>query len=223
MKLKLTLVLILSILVNSTMLSQELTKRQQRIQQREAKHELGGKENNMFFTLSTGYSNHNQVLITSRIEYSRNFSGNWFWGVTLQENLGVGRATVYDWDGTGKSPYRNTVRQNISITSGMLYYRIPVIKSRLFLRPGIGVGLGIHQLHDHEDNSDLLVDSVLPYFSAELTWILRLSRSIELKFAPTILGIPQSVSVSPMQLGEPTDVYPLVTEIGISIGLGVRF
>lgn len=38
----------------------------------------------------------------------------------------------YDWSGHGSDPYRNTVAQDIYKLDAMAYYRLPVVKSRLF-------------------------------------------------------------------------------------------
>ncbi len=188
-----------------------------------AAERTNAKENYVFVTGSTGFSNHNQLVAIAKIEYSRQIKNNWFWGVTMQNSFGFGRMLTYDYAGMGPDPYRNTVYQYIYTLSGMAYYRLPIVKSRLYLRPGLGLGMGYHQIKDHINNDSRLKDKVLPYLNAELTWLLRVSKHIDLKFSPTLIGIPQSISFSPVKLGAPTDVCPFNIEAGFSLGVGVRF
>ncbi len=185
------------------------------------------KENSIYITGSTGFSTHNQILAIAKIEYNRQIKGNWFWGASLQNSFGLGRFTTYEVeptiDGQYYDPYHNTVFQNIFMASSMTYYRIPIARKWLSLRAGAGLGIGYHHIHDHINNPASLQDKILPYINAELAWIVKLSKHIDLKFAPTIIGVPQSISFSPVELGEPTDVKPIMYDAGFNIGLGVRF
>ncbi len=185
------------------------------------------KENAIYITGSTGFSSHNQILAIAKVEYNRQIKGNWFWGASLQKCFSLGRFTTYDieptLDGGDHNPYRNTVFQNILMANGMAYYRIPIARKWLSLRAGAGFGLGYHHINDHIDNDDRLSDKVLPYLNAELAWVLKVSKRIDLKFAPTLIGIPQSFAFSPVKLGEPTDVYPMIYDAGFNIGFGVKF
>lgn len=187
------------------------------------RHRSVDRENSIILNLSSGISSHNQMLAIAKIEYNRQIVGNWFWGVAVQSNFNMGRRITYDYAGGGSNPYRNTVRQNIFVLSGMAYYRIAVIKNRLFLRPGLGLGAGYHQITNNVDNSDLLHDRVLPYFNAELSWLLRLGQHVYLKFAPALLFAPESFAISPIKLGAPTDVIPFNTDLGVNLGVGIRF
>ncbi len=189
--------------------------------------ESAPKENTIYITGSTGFSSHNQILVITKAEYNRQIKGNWFWGASLQRCGGLGRLTTYEveptTDGEGYNPYHNTVYQDIYMASGMAYYRIPIARKWLSLRAGAGIGLGYHHLKDHIDNDSRLSDKVLPYLNAELAWILRVSNRIDLKLAPTLIGVPQSFSFSPVKLGEPTDVCPMIYDAGFNLGLGFKF
>lgn len=220
---KIVLVLALTIAVANLYAQNSISVKQQRIRTREAKYALDNKENYIFVTLATGFSSHNQMMAVVKIEYSSQIKSNWFWGVTLQNNQGIGRLYTYDVAPGSPSPYQNTLYQNIFTLNGMAYYRIPIVKSRLFLRPGVGFGLGYHQMQDHENSKDGINDKVLPYFNAELSWLLRVSKHVDLKFSPTLLFTPQSFAISPMKLGSPTDVIPYHFDAGLNIGVGVRF
>ena len=156
------------------------------------RHRLASKENNLFVTGASGITAHNQVTVGVKVEYSRQLKGNFYWGVD-----------IYKLD-------------------AMAYYRLPVVKSRLFLRFGAGVGAGYHRILKHVDN-DLDKDRVLPFFNVECAWILRVTKGFELKFSPTILFVPSEFSVSPVELGAPTDVTPWLTDAGFSLTCGWRF
>lgn len=186
------------------------------------RHRLASKENNLFVTGASGITAHNQVTVGVKVEYSRQLKGNFYWGVDFSARWHLGSLMSYDWSGHGSDPYRNTVAQDIYKLDAMAYYRLPVVKSRLFLRFGAGVGAGYHRILKHVDN-DLDKDRVLPFFNVECAWILRVTKGFELKFSPTILFVPSEFSVSPVELGAPTDVTPWLTDAGFSLTCGWRF
>ena len=173
-------------------------------------------------TGASGITAHNQVTVGVKVEYSRQLKGNFYWGVDFSARWHLGSLMSYDWSGHGSDPYRNTVAQDIYKLDAMAYYRLPVVKSRLFLRFGDGVGAGYHRILKHVDN-DLDKDRVLPFFNVECAWILRVTKGFELKFSPTILFVPSEFSVSPVELGAPTDVTPWLTDAGFSLTCGWRF
>lgn len=186
------------------------------------RHRLGAKENGLFVTGASGITAYNQLVAGVKLEYSRQIKGNFYWGTAFSARWHLGSHTNYDWDGFGPSPYRNTVAQDIYKLDAMAYYRLPVVKSRLFLRFGAGVGAGYHRVADDAENP-LEGDKVLPYFNVECAWIVRVTRDFELKFSPTLLLVPSEFSVSPGRLGAPTDVTPWLTDVGFSLTLGWRF
>ena len=173
-------------------------------------------------TGASGITAHNQVTVGVKVEYSRQLKGNFYWGVDFSARWHLGSLMSYDWSGHGSDPYRNTVAQDIYKLDAMAYYRLPVVKSRLFLRFGAGVGAGYHRILKHVDN-DLDKYRVLPFFNVECAWILRVTKGFELKFSPTILFVPSEFSVSPVELGAPTDVTPWLTDAGFSLTCGWRF
>lgn len=191
---------------------------------REERHRLDSKENNLFVTGSTGLTAFNQIVAGVKLEYSRQLKGRFYWGTTFSARWHQGNPVVYDWDGIGCDPYHNTVAQDIFKLDAMAYYRLPVVRSRLFLRFGAGVGVGYHHMtRQADDAKDMDKDKVLPYLNVECAWILRVSKGFELKFSPTILLAPSEFSVSPMQLGAPTDVTPWLMDAGFSLTCGWRF
>lgn len=191
---------------------------------REERHRLDSKEDNLFVTVSTGITAFNQIVAGVKLEYSRQLKGRFYWGATFSTRWHQGHFVDYNWNGIGCSPYRNTVAQDIFKLDAMGYYRLPVVRSRLFLRFGAGAGVGYHHMTRHADDAkDMDKDKVLPYLNVECAWILRVSKDFELKFSPTILFAPSEFSVSPMKLGAPTDVTPWLMDAGFSLTCGWRF
>lgn len=191
---------------------------------REERHRLNSKEDNLFVTVSTGLTAFNQIVAGVKWEYSRQLKRRFYWGATFSTRWHQGNFVDYNWNGIGCSPYRNTVAQDIFKLDAMAYYRLPVVRSRLFLRFGAGVGVGYHHMtRQADDAKDMDKDKVLPYLNVECAWILRVSKGFELKFSPTILLAPSEFSVSPMKLGAPTDVTPWLMDAGFSLTYGWRF
>lgn len=160
---------------------QQIGRGMQKTAARIERHRLASKENNLFVTGASGITAHNQVTVGVKVEYSRQLKGNFYWGVDFSARWHLGSLMSYDWSGHGSDPYRNTVAQDIYKLDAMAYYRLPVVKSRLFLRFGAGVGAGYHRILKHVDN-DLDKDRVLPFFNVECAWILRVTKGFELKF-----------------------------------------
>lgn len=197
----------------------------QRQERRAARHEryrIDTKENNLFFSLASGLTSFDQIVVTLKAEYSRQIRGGLYWGAGLSARLHGFNPTTYDWSGHGPSPYSNTVEQHIYKADGMLFYRFGIISDRLYLRIGAGAGVGYHRIREI-DNESGYDDRVLPYFNVEAAWILRISRRFEMKFSPTIILVPSEFSVSPGRLGAPTDLTPWLTDAGFSLTFGWRF
>lgn len=188
------------------------------------RYRLDSKENNLFVTAASGITAHNQATAGVKVEYSRQLKGNFYWGADFSARWHLGSLMDYDWSGRGPDPYRNTVAQDIYKLDAMAYYQLPVVKGRLFLRFGAGVGAGYHRMiRDVDGEKDMDKDKVLPYFNVECAWILRVTKGFELKFSPSILLAPSEFSVSPVKLGAPTDVTPWLTDAGFSLTCGWRF
>lgn len=196
--------------------------KQERRAERIERLRIEGRENNLFFTVATGLASHNQSVMTFKAEYSRQIRGGLYWGTTFSARLHGFNPTDYDWSGNGSDPYRNTLDQDIYKADGMVYYRFQVVASRLYFRLGAGAGVGYHHIRTIGDRPGY-ADRVLPYFNVEAAWILRLSRSCEMKLSPTIVLVPSEFAVSPVQLGTPTDITPWLTDAGFSLTLGWRF
>ena len=144
------------------------------------RYRLDSKENNLFVTAASGI---NQATAGVKVEYSRQLKGNFYWGADFSARWHLGSLMDYDWSGRGPDPYRNTVAQDIYKLDAMAYYRLPVVKGRLFLRFGAGIGAGYHRMiRDVDGEKDMDKDKVLPYFNVECAWILRVTKGFELKF-----------------------------------------
>ena len=169
-----------------------------------------------------GYiGSHNNIGAYMGLEYDRQLKGNWYWGARLSGTYYLGSPTKYDWDGTGKNPYRNTVDQNIYKADAMIYYRIPIIKDIVKLRAGAGLGLGYHDIFDKDFDG---TDKVIPYLNASLNWIIRCGKHLELALSPALIICPSEFDWSFVQLGGNTDINPWLTNyFGLSLGIGYRF
>lgn len=215
-------ILLLCVSGLTTAYAQDRTARQERIAARVERHQILPKENNVFLTMATGLTGYNQIVATAKVEYSRQIKGNFYWGASFAAHLNLGSPISYDWDGRGPDPYRNTVDQNIYKLNAMVYYRAPVIASRLYFRVGAGVGGGYHRIKSVRGQENL-GDRILPYFNIEAAWILRVTRGFEIKLSPLIIMVPSEFSFSPVKLGTPTDVTPLLSDVGFSLTMGWRF
>ena len=212
----------LAMCIVSALSAQQLPNRQERIAARIERHRIEPKDNNVFLTFASGLTSHNQLVATLKAEYSRQIKGNLYWGASLAARIHASSPTDYDWDGQGLSPYHNTVDQDIYKLDAMVFYRLPVIQSRLYFRVGTGIGAGYHRIRLIDDDYRRR-NRVLPYFNVEAAWILRIAKGFEMKFSPTIAIAPSEFSVSPVKLGAPTDCVPWLTDPGFSLTLGWRF
>lgn len=166
------------------------------------------------------FGSHNNMGAYYGVEYNRQLNGNWYWGARLSGTYFLGNPVQYDWDGTGKNPYRNTIDQNIYKADAIIYYRLPVIKDIVLLRPGAGFGIGYHEVFDEGFAGK---DKVIPYLNASLNWIVKCSRHLEFVLSPTIALCPSEFDYSFVQLGGATDINPWLTNYFVSLGIGYRF
>lgn len=180
-----------------------------------------GKESIVYLNGGGYIGSHNNIGAYMGLEYDRQLKGNWYWGARVSGTYYLGSPTKYDWDGTGKNPYRNTVDQNIYKADAMIYYRIPIIKDIVKLRAGAGLGLGYHDIFDRNFNG---TDKVIPYLNASLNWIIRCGKHLEFALSPALFICPSEFDYSFVQLGGETDINPWVTNyFGLSLGVGYRF
>lgn len=200
----------------------EPSKRRERVARRVERHALGHRENNLFFTFSTGFTSHNQLVGMVKLEYSRQIERNWYWGTTFTAAGHSSTRMSYDWSGMGRDPYGNTADQDVYKLSGMVFYRAPVIRSRLFFRIGAGAGVGYHRIRSLGDVRNAR-DKAVPYLTVEGAWILRAGKHFEMKFSPLVLLVPSEISWSFMKLSPPSDKAPWLMDVGVSLTLGCRF
>lgn len=153
------------------------------------------------------------------LEYDGQIKGNWYWGARLSGTHFLYNPTTYDWSGYGKSPYRNTVDQDIYKVDAMFYYRIPITRNTVVLRAGAGFGLGYHDIYKVSFNGK---DKVIPYFNTSLNWIIKCRRHLEFVFSPTVAIVPSEFDFSFVQLGGVTDINPWFMN-EFFLGIGYRF
>ena len=184
-------------------------------------HAQNNKESIAYLNGGGYIGSHNNIGAYMGVEYDRQLNGNWYWGARLSGTYYLGSPTKYDWDGTGKSPYRNTVGQNIYKADAMIYYRIPIIKDIVKLRAGAGLGLGYHDIFDKTFDGK---DKVIPYLNASLNWIVQCGKHLEFALSPALFICPSEFDYSFVQLGGETDINPWITNyFGLSLGVGYRF
>ncbi len=203
---------------------------------RSERYALDGKENNIFLTLSSGFTG--GIMGTqARLEYNRQLDGNWFWGISLKKGAASNNDFHFNYD----DPYYDysteeyhpgnyssevsTTHKNLINVSGMAYYRIPIIKDRLMLRPGFGAGVCYYSdSTDYATSQDTKFDDVMMSYTIELAWILRLSKNFELKFsplaAPMMSILPESMSYC---RGLDSNNSTFSCDYLLNLGLGIRF
>ncbi len=64
---------------------------------------------------------------------------------------------------------------------------------------------------------------MIPYLNASLNWIVKCGKHLEFVLSPTIALCPSEFDYSFVQLGEPTDINPWLTNYFVSLGIGYRF
>lgn len=211
---------LLAISLVSTAMAQSPIDAQQRVDARIARHDLGHKENNVFLTLATGVASHDQLVGTFKIEYNRQIKGKLFWGAGFSTHVYIDPLFVTDYFDSDYDD--NTVGQSVYKLDGMIFYRLPVIASRLFFRVGAGAGVGCHRFIPIDDQHEYS-RKIRPYINLEAAWILRVSRGFELKFSPTLILIPSEFSISPLKLHASDNSTLWFADVGASFALGWRF
>ncbi len=196
---------------------------------------LDGKETNLFATFATGFSGGDFGTVF-KMEYNRQLSGNWFWGVSTHWYS----TSDNDWELVYEEPYYDYSTEeycdgyydtysvgsdrDIFNVSGMIYYRIHVVKDRLMLRPGFGAGLNYLNESFEERGVVSYNDDFMLSYSLELAWILRISKHFEFKFAPLVFApyslLPQNITIS-KSLGDGD--FNFACDYLFNVGVGVRF
>ncbi len=218
---RLALSLLLAAVAVLSATAQELSAREERVAAREERHRISPHDNTLFITAATALSAYDQWMHTAKVEYSRHWRGNLYWGALFSMHRHDSHMTDYDIS-EGMNPYVNQIEQDIYKLGGRMFYRLPVIRSRLYFRVGAGVSLGWHAIeHFYGDRQHH--DRMIPYFDFEAAWIWRVCRNVEFKFSPTVALLPSEVAVSPVKLGGGTTVVPFITDLGFSFTCGVRF
>lgn len=203
---------------------------------RSERYALEGKENNIFLTLSTGLTD-GTIGPQTRLEYNRQLSGNWFWGISAKKSSASAHRLdfgydegYYDYDteeyhegGCTSSSY--SIDKNMISVNAMAYYRIPIIRDRLMLRPAFGIGVCyLSKVADDYTASCYNSENYMLNYTAELAWILRVSKHFELKFSPLVIPpfsfLPESASYCrSLTSRDDSGSFDLL----LNLGLGIRF
>lgn len=129
-----------------------------------------------------------------RIEYAHKIKNNFYLGGRLTMLIDAGRV------GNRPAPGK-LMHLSICLTDIIAHYYLPVVKNRLYLRGSIGIGAGYHKISEHSGfcTPDQRSKTTV-YITAELLWIWKISRSVELQFAPLLIS-PSQFSYSLSSLG----------------------
>lgn len=131
-----------------------------------------------FFGSNTSYS-----FIFASIDYSKSIKGNTYWGVSYFHGF-----RCYNTDYSKSDGINEGTGKNIATFSGMLYHYFPLIKNRLYLRGGVGLGAGYHYGYKTGFAHSDVKDQVLPYITVELQAVIRLNNGIEIKLSPLLVS-----------------------------------
>ncbi len=79
-----------------------------------------------------------------------------------------------------------------------LNYNLPVVRNWLYFRIGAGAGLGVQHIHGAIATADEQAPPspdtrISPHLVVDAHWVLRVSRSVDLRFAPFVISTSQYI------------------------------
>jgi len=146
-----------------------------------------------YLAFQTGFivDGYNSLGIRTFFEYQKDLKKNWQFGISYEHSRHFGffmTDQLYDLD------------SDLSQISLNGYYKLNLIKDRLFWTGGIGIGA----LHVNWDDND----GFGPTINASLTLNVRLTKRIYLEASPLLAFIPSNrVYYSPMNIDHFNDFY----------------
>jgi len=146
-----------------------------------------------YLAFQTGFivDGYNSLGIRTFFEYQKDLKKNWQFGISYERSRHFGffmTDQLYDLD------------SDLSQISLNGYYKLNLIKDRLFWTGGIGIGA----LHVNWDDND----GFGPTINASLTLNMRLTKRIYLEASPLLAFLPSNrVYYSPMNIDHFNDFY----------------
>jgi len=146
-----------------------------------------------YLAFQTGFivDGYNSLGIRTFFEYQKDLKKNWQFGISYEHSRHFGffmTDQLYDLD------------SDLSQISLNGYYKLNLIKDRLFWTGGIGIGA----LHVNWDDND----GFGPTINASLTLNMRLTKRIYLEASPLLAFLPSNrVYYSPMNIDHFNDFY----------------
>jgi len=146
-----------------------------------------------YLSFQTGFivDGYNSLGIRTFFEYQKDLKKNWQLGISYEHSRHFGffmTDQLYDLD------------SDLSQISLNGYYKLNLIKDRLFWTGGLGIGV----LHVNWDDND----GFGPTINASLTLNVRLTKRIYLEASPLLAFIPSNrVYYSPMNIDHFNDFY----------------
>lgn len=132
-------------------------------------------ENTDYLTIQSGLivDGYNSLGVRTYFEYQKDLKKNWQYGISYEHSRHYGFFMT---------DQLHDLKSNLSLLSLNGYYKLNLIKDRLFWTGGLGVGL----LHvNWEDN-----DGFGPTVNASLTLNIRLTQRIYVESSPLIVLLP---------------------------------
>ena len=146
-----------------------------------------------YLSFQTGFivDGYNSLGIRTFFEYQKDLKKNWQFGISYEHSRHFGffmTDQLYDLD------------SDLSQISLNGYYKLNLIKDRLFWTAGVGIGA----LHVNWDDND----GFGPTINASLTLNMRLTKRIYLEASPLLAFLPSNrVYYSPMNIDHFNDFY----------------
>ncbi len=120
-----------------------------------------------------------------------------------------------------------TMRENFLFAGAKVNYNLPIIRNWLYLRTGIGVGIGIHDANDFfmgetPTSEPPLHKWVKGHMMVDMYLVFRATRWLELKASPLLLSPSQFLFGSRFDAPDYNSTYFYWNPMG-TLGLSVRF
>ena len=182
-------------------------------------------KNSVYAGMSLG--SFHSLTATFGVEYQRQWKNNLYWSV------GYSQSGSHD----GLSPDETGVRYNMtnSFLTGLVHYRVPLIKNRLFFCGAAGISAGYHHMSQATLKNTDLSHKFLPYFTFDLYWLYRTKWGGEIKVGPFITtlllnmrgglwrALPSRISHSPWDIHNDIGLWTTTFEDYVHVSLGYRF
>jgi hypothetical protein len=179
------------------------------------------RKNSLTFTISTfGFSSYNGWSFpVYNFEYDR----------TVYRNLSISAIGLYtELKGSYKTDSYE-MHENFAFAGVKVNYNLPLVRNLLYLRAGIGGGVGIHKATDilggglmYRPPYIALDSFVKPHFMVDMYLVLRATRWLELRFAPLITSPSQFLFGSTFDVPYNKKTYFFGNYQG-TLGVSIRF